>query len=150
MKLWQKLKDFFCYFCNICLGKHNFLNSILSVTICDWNKLETYVWLIYITLLYQIITQFRGVKNWKKYLDFEVTIKTPFKENRPPCCRWRKIYRNHCLIEDICGWNIIQTRFVVCTANPVTEICDGPTYARYCLCLHLFPATEFCLKPWLR
>ena len=72
------------------------------------------------------------------------------KENRPPCCRWRKIYRNHCLIEDICGWNIIQTRIVVCTANPVTEICDGQTYARYCLCLHLFPATEFCLKPWLR
>ena len=26
------------------------------------------------------------------------------KENRPPCCRWRKIYRNQCLIEDICGW----------------------------------------------
>merc|ERR1711867_130823 len=72
------------------------------------------------------------------------------KENRPPCCRWGKIYRNHCLIEDICGWNIIQTPIVVSTANPITEICDGKAYARYCLCLHLFPATEFCLKKWLR
>ena len=64
--------------------------------------------------------------------------------NSAACCRWRKNYRNHGLIEDICGWNIIQTRIVVSTANPVTEICDGQAYARYYLCLHLFPATDFC------
>ena len=72
------------------------------------------------------------------------------KGNSAPCCRWRKYYRNHCLIEDICGWNIIQTRIVVSTANPVTEISDGQAYTRYYLCLHLFPAKDFCLKPWLR
>ena len=49
------------------------------------------------------------------------------------------------LVEDICGWNIMQTRIVVSTANPVTEICDGQACARYYLCLHLFPATDFCL-----
>ena len=74
-----KTERFFCYFCNICLGKHNFLSSILSVTICDWNKLEKYLWLNYISLLYQIITQFRGVKNWKIYQDFEAPIEMPLK-----------------------------------------------------------------------
>ena len=44
----------------------------------------------------------------------------------------------------------MQTRIVVSTANPVTEICDGQAYARYYLCFYLFPATDYCLKPWLR
>ena len=72
------------------------------------------------------------------------------KGNSAPSCRWRKYYRNHCLIEDIFGWNIIQTQIVVSTANPITEICDWQACAHYYLCLHLFPATDFCLKPWLR
>ena len=44
----------------------------------------------------------------------------------------------------------MQTRIVVSTANPVTEICDGQAYARYYLCFYLFPATDYCLKPRLR
>ena len=44
----------------------------------------------------------------------------------------------------------MQTRIVVTTANPVTEIGDGQAYARYYLCFYLFPATDYCLKPWLR
>ena len=44
----------------------------------------------------------------------------------------------------------MQTRIVESTANPVTEICDGQAYALYYLCFYLFPATDYCLKPWLR
>ena len=89
--------------------------------------------------LYIIITQIKIWNNNNKNLNSTFQI---LKENRPSCCRWRKIYRNHCLIGYICGWNIMQTWIVVSTANPVTEICNGQAYARCYLCLHLFPATN--------
>ena len=117
------------YWANTVQKKLQILQITANIAQILWKYCSIIVKIYY--KYYPNIVQILFNKVWKLY-----------KENRPSCCRWGKIYRNHCLIGYICGWNIMQTWIVVSTANPVTEICNGQAYARCYLCLHLFPATN--------